>query len=124
MLHRSCLSRKDVVVRRPDCGIQLPRNNVQILIEQIGMYIEIHACPCMAEHPLDGFDIGAGADSQTGGGVTESDLLLLRRIGWRRVDAAQDPREPVDAELEFVAGVIVGRGIERNVPWALRGGQG
>jgi hypothetical protein len=78
----------------------------------------------MAEHPLDGFDIGAGADSQTGGGVTESDLLLLRRSGRRWVDAPQNPGEPVDTELEFVAGVIVGGGIERNVPWALRGGQG
>ena len=102
----------------------MPRNNVQILIEQIGIYIESHACPGMAEHPLDGFDMGADADSQTGGGVTESDLLLLRRSGWRRVDAPQDPGEPVDAELEFVAGVVVGRGIERNVPGALRGGQG
>jgi hypothetical protein len=42
----------------------LPRNNVQILIEQIGIYIESHACPGMAEHPLDGFDMGADADSQ------------------------------------------------------------
>src|ERR1700728_4974519 len=49
---------------------------------------------------------------------------LLRRIARRRIDTAQDPGEPVDTELELVADVIVRAGIERNVPRALRGGQG
>jgi len=40
---------------------------------------------------------------------------LLRRIARWRVHAPQDPGQPVDAELEFVASIVVGAGIGRNV---------
>src|ERR1700753_410033 len=45
-----------------------------------------------------------------------SDLFLLRRRGRRWVDTPQDPGEPINAELQLVAGVVVRGGIGRKVP--------
>jgi hypothetical protein len=50
-----------------------------------------------------------------GGWSTSVACGLLRRIGGRRVHAPEDPREPVDAVLDLVAGVIFGAGIDRNI---------
>lgn len=41
--------------------------------------------------------------------------FLLRRNGGRRVHSPQDPSKPIDAKLEFIAGVIVGARIDRNI---------
>src|ERR1700739_2419246 len=40
---------------------------------------------------------------------------LFRRLGWWWVHAAQDPRKPVDTEFDLVAGVVVWRGIGRDI---------
>ena len=37
--------------------------------------------------------------------------ILTRRVGRRRVDAAQDPRVPVNGVFDFIADVVVGCGI-------------
>src|SRR5246127_3362193 len=40
---------------------------------------------------------------------------LFRRLGWWWVHAAQDPRKPVDAEFDLVAGVVVRGRIGRDI---------
>lgn len=74
---------------------------------------------CRHQHPIDSclYQFGASQRARvecSQWSRVEDPGLSGRVSGWW-VDAAQDPGKPTDAELEFIAGVVVGAGIGRNV---------
>lgn len=50
--------------------IQGHGNGIQVVVDEVRIDDEGHGRRRMTEHPLDCLDVGAGRDSQRGGGVT------------------------------------------------------
>ena len=51
--------------------VESRRDIVEVFAEEPGVDVEGHRGGGVAEHPLNGLDVGAGGDGEAGGGVAQ-----------------------------------------------------
>ncbi len=81
-------------------GVHALGEGAEVVIEEAGVDVEGHRRGGVTDHPLDRFDVGAGGDEKTRGGVPEvvgTEILQSRCSSGRIEDASPEVAGPENA---------------------------